>query len=845
VQAGWQEDPKDGTWSVPIAIDYADLWRGKEREIAETIAKTIESPVTYLTEEQAQLLTRSPREFLKLNPRPESAELVDKEADPNGRITRLIVAAPPKDFAGVRYLAVVPNLVQIERQLDALDVVEQASDEGPLGPLRALVGLCAMPATIGEQLGSPAAEDLERGLDETQIEALRKALATPHFAVIQGPPGSGKTTVISSVIRQLTRERSSVLVVSPTHVAVDNVVEKLVSLPKGCERDSLEPHSLPVRYAARRSMVSDVASKYWVGAKGRARDAMVSQRLRDCVSASLPFAPALYETEDADRLGHAPLSQALAEVQRVVCGTPIGILSFPPVKVAAAASYDLLIVDEVSKMTLSEFLAIAIKAKRWMLVGDPEQLPPFQDCIENAPTLDDVLSPIVELACSVVSALERFNPGNRVNERLLVAADDPAQAVAAIRAQVGAVRFKNSPQISVYGDGFLSGIVVCKPGELTEAAGKLLPVAHRDRTHNPQNRGGLQILVQRGLEVSRPEFATGTPFVEERDRCQASIFEVSFNTYHAQPWAQRNQQKLFMVSMRNGLENYLPSQAVLDCVAGTSLAVGSSRSRGVVLEQIAKYFAVNTVSVYDWLIGMPIQYFDVSPLAELKAISQGGLYEAIKPYSATLRKQYRMHSSLSAVPRQLFYCGDALIDGRKDRVETKGVFLCQVQRTSGANDEVNPDEGITICEMIRALNAEKQNEASVMVITPYREQMAHLNEQVNALREAGQIDRLAVEVLTLDRCQGREADFVLISLVRNRTSLFLEMPKRWNVALTRAREGLALVGDIDAFLREAEHARTKARLASGGGGHLAGPDRNRPNMSLMARIMECYHQQAV
>lgn len=842
---GWEEDPEDGTWSVPVIIDYADLWRGKDREISETIAKTIENPISYLTEEQAQLLRRSPREFLKLNPRPESAELVDKEATPDGRIVRLVVASPPKNIDGVRYLAVVPNLVQIERQLDALDVVERASDEGPLGPLRALLGLCAMPGAGGQPVEGLIAQDLEHALDETQIESLRKALGTPHFAVIQGPPGSGKTTVISSVIKQSTREGKSVLVVSPTHVAVDNVVEKLVSLASGSAGDSLAPHSLPVRYAARRTMVSEVAGKYWVGSKGRARDATVSERLQGCLAASLRFAPALFETEDRDEPGLAPLSQALAEVQRVICGTPIGILSFPAVKAAAPASYDLLIVDEVSKMTLSEFLAIAVKARRWMLVGDPEQLPPFQDCAENAPTLDDVIPPLVELACSVVSVLERSKPEVRCNERLLVVAEEPVHAVAAIRAHIGDVRFKNSPQISVYGEGSLSGIVVCTVGEVSAAAGMLLPVGNRDRTHNPQNRGGLQILVQRGLQVPRPEFASGTRFVEERDRCQASIFEVSFNTYHAQPWAKRNQQKLNTLSVRNGLENYLPSQALLECVEGSDLPLGGGRSRRIVLGQIAKCFAVNTVSVYDWLIGMPTRSFDVSPLTELEDMGLGGLSQAVAPYSGILRKQYRMHSSLSAVPRELFYNGDALIDGNKDEVRRKGVFICRVERTSESDPEVNVDEGTAICEWIQALNAEKRAGTSVMVITPYRSQMVHLTKQVNSLREASHVNQLAVEVLTLDRCQGREADYVLISLVRNRSTHFLEMPKRWNVALTRAREGLALVGDIDAFLLEASKGRREAALAVGPGGHSVGSARNRVKMSLLARIIERYHQETV
>lgn len=95
------------------------------------------------------------------------------------------------------------------------------------------------------------------------------------------------------------------------------------------------------------------------------------------------------------------------------------------------------------------------------------------------------------------------------------------------------------------------------------------------------------------------------------------------------------------------------------------------------------------------------------------------------------------------------------------------------------------------------------------------------------------LPNIELEVCTLDRCQGREAEFVFISLVRSRATPFMDNPKRWNVALTRAKEALFLVGDLEAFLSEARSARRDLRARSG-----------RPKMSLLARILEAYASQA-
>lgn len=819
----WHEDAKDGTCTVRIAIDYDDLWRGCDKEIRETVTSTVESHVTLLTKAQRLLLERSPREFLALSPRPETVELLSLVTESIGgseRVVALTLAAAPKSPALVRSIAIVPNLIQLERQLGALTCIEAGTADGPLEPLRVLLGaseashLSAAPTT-----DAPDVTYFDERLDEHQRACVQKAMTTPYFAVIEGPPGSGKTTVITGIIRRSLARGERVLVVSPTHTAVDNVVEKLTTI-RAEGSDRLEPHTLPVRFAARTLKLSERAKEYRVGPKGGGvRGVTIAKRLEARLCESVPIAAALFARVDPDAHGHAPLSAALAGVEAVICGTPIGILSHDTVKNAPPATFDLLVVDEVSKMTMPEFLAVAVKARRWVVVGDPAQLPPYNNGEENGVALDDVVPPLVELACSVGAILERAKPATRRDERLVVVASDPERAATAIAAHLDAVMPGDAPAVGVFGGaGDASGIVVCLREATERACEAALP---RASLYNGSSRG-VRILLERGVGLPRPAFASGRRLVEPRERAHAAIFETSFNIYHAQPWARRSAQRLRFLGFRNGLAKYLPSEAAM---------AGSPDDRSAMIHAIATRFAINAVSVYDWLTGIPTSDFDTSPLRELAALATPSLYEAVRPFVGTLKKQYRMHASLSRVPRALFYFEQALFDGRSGAGHR--VRLHQVD-PEGEDGETNAREVEEIRSLIaraQGVDGAKGGPVEIMVITPYRDQEALLRAALGAAP--------GVEVCTLDRCQGREADLVLISLVRSRSTPFFDMPKRWNVALTRAKEGLFLVGNIDAYRREAEQARGDLK----GGGRWARAGEARPSMSLLARIIEAYDQQ--
>jgi hypothetical protein len=61
-------------------------------------------------------------------------------------------------------------------------------------------------------------------LDDSQRDVVRRCLALPPALAVQGPPGTGKTAVLALVAELLARRGTRVLIVAPTHQAVNNAL---------------------------------------------------------------------------------------------------------------------------------------------------------------------------------------------------------------------------------------------------------------------------------------------------------------------------------------------------------------------------------------------------------------------------------------------------------------------------------------------------------------------------------------------------------------------------------------------------------------------------------------------
>jgi ATP-dependent RNA/DNA helicase IGHMBP2 len=100
----------------------------------------------------------------------------------------------------------------------------------------------------------------------------------------------------------------------------------------------------------------------------------------------------------------------------------------------------------------------------------------------------------------------------------------------------------------------------------------------------------------------------------------------------------------------------------------------------------------------------------------------------------------------------------------------------------------------------------------IAVISPYRAQVTRMQE---ALKELSNI-----EVNTIDSFQGQEADVVYISLVRSNADGeigFLKDYRRMNVAMTRAKKGLIVIGDSATLANDTFYAQWMDWVEKSGG----------------------------
>lgn len=112
----------------------------------------------------------------------------------------------------------------------------------------------------------------------------------------------------------------------------------------------------------------------------------------------------------------------------------------------------------------------------------------------------------------------------------------------------------------------------------------------------------------------------------------------------------------------------------------------------------------------------------------------------------------------------------------------------------GAGSKYNELEAVVVVQHVEKVIAAGVQPSQIGVISPYSAQVGVIKKMLAAKFYH------AIEVSTVDGFQGRENEVIVESLVRsngNREVGFLNDPRRLNVAMTRPKRQLCVVGDIE------------------------------------------------
>lgn len=318
--------------------------------------------------------------------------------------------------------------------------------DSPLPHQSALIRLCESPCKVRWPRCQPKSVSRWYLLDDEywsgtiqQREFVEKALGTEDFAFLEGPPGSGKTHAICELVLQFIEQGLNVLLCSTTHVAVDNVLERLVGKFEQVE-------------AVRIGLADRVDQTI--------RDVQIDERI-SALTETWRTAGTFADLDDAtlERVAEATLLSSV----NLTCGTSTGILAYPYIRRSDHGRredagprwpyFDVLIIDEASKTTFQEFLVPAQLARKWIVVGDVRQLPPFSEPKDLEASIAEVsdentamLSDAHQAALLILFRLQRPEAGvGRV--RWLIEESDDVLGVLSAEIKARAERGDCTPEI--------------------------------------------------------------------------------------------------------------------------------------------------------------------------------------------------------------------------------------------------------------------------------------------------------------------------------------------------------------------------------------------------------------
>ncbi|TDL30087.1 P-loop containing nucleoside triphosphate hydrolase protein [Rickenella mellea] len=223
----------------------------------------------------------------------------------------------------------------------------------------------------------------------------------------------------------------------------------------------------------------------------------------------------------------------------------------------------------------------------------------------------------------------------------------------------------------------------------------------------------------------------------------------------------------------------------------------------------------------------------------------------LKGYPHTsLTEQHRMRPEIAALVRHLTYPNLVDAEKTKGRPDLRGVRnnivfinhdspedddsrLADRRDESAKSSKQNRHETQMILKIVRYLAQQGYGTDKVVILTPYLGQLQQLRTALSddsdpvlsdldsfdlvraglMTATAANVNKKKIRLATIDNFQGEESPIVIVSMTRSNPDHdigFMQSPERLNVLLSRARDALIMIGNIETFL----HARRGSELWS-------------------------------
>ena len=725
-----------------------------------------------------------------------------KIEDKNESENYIVLKSQPK--GNILYLQ--PNTYQLVQQLLALDKLRNR----PLPEHQPILNLFGYPDDrCWDNQDAPKISDenfyilndtTRNGVAE-QRKFVEKALNSPDFSLLEGPPGSGKTTTIIELIVQFALQGKRVLLCSATHAAIDNVIERIM----GRYKNVCEAFIVPVRISFSENPVKESVRPYILRNLVKTYKTDTQNFLKD--NQDLRSQQHLYKNiQEQDRF----LDRLILDSANLVAGTMVGILQHPDIKNSTlGAQFDVLIVDESSKVTFQEFLIPALHAKRWILVGDVKQLSPYSEDDYVAENLRQLIP--VELQESLAKQFE-------------------------LKRLIADKRFDNDVKVYFSEKNTLLEYETIK-AEYSKLVVEMIDNQFVATSSEIARLNSADVLVCWNSSTIKKVISTYllTPSVfvnGELKNTEGSIFKQNyfhkdrknFDKIHRYEFSSKEEEWAEMLSSKLnqsfGFRNAGDEFANID----KELALLIPTDKKADIEKIKRIAYPSILELLQNGVGRTDGQYSA------RVFSDGISKAAKETRFESLTYQHRMHPDIAQTSADNFYTEYNNLLPANTVLEDRGWKYAPNDPTVKwiHNNDQSFRNGKIINltevedmrkELSKFLDWAKQNpkikdgkleKYEVAVLGFYLDQDRELRKMVRQLtgkRSAFsqfRMDHVDIFLYTVDKFQGQEADMVLLGFTKFTKDAHYNSPNRLNVALTRARFKLVLFGNTEWFKQRAK-----------------------------------------